>query len=252
MADLATGTGPQPIPFTTIAKEHAADDTLIVSDLHLGLPDSRPGHLLEMLRERPFGRLVLAGDLFHDPSLRHLDSQSWRLLRYLRELGQERGRELVWLHGNHDRKIARTVAAVLGVDGRESYAWRQHGRCFMALHGDCFDDFVSRHARLGQLCSDVFALCQRCLAPHHGWLNRLDAWQVRMVRLGDRVAEAAARHAAKAAVDVVVCGHTHEPILKRFAAAGRSVAYANTGAWLGKPSSFVTIGRGGLALDYLP
>jgi len=252
MADPATGMDAQPIPFATAEGRPAADDTLIVSDLHLGLPDSRPGDLVELLHQRPFGRLVLLGDIVHDPSLRHLDAPAWRLLRHLRVLGQERGRELVWLHGNHDRMLGRTIAALLGVEGRESYAWQQHGRRFMALHGDCFDDIVAKNARLAQLCSDAYACCQRWLAPHHGWLNRLDAWQVKMARLGDRVAEAAARHAAKAAADVVICGHTHEPLLKRFAAAGRPVAYANTGAFLCTPASFLTVGRSGLALDFLP
>ena len=44
------------------------------------------------------------------------------------------------------------------------------------MHGDCFDAFVSRHVRFGELCSDVFAYCQRRLAPHHrGRWRRLDA-----------------------------------------------------------------------------
>lgn len=227
-------------------------DTLIVSDLHLGLPDSRPADLLDFLRERPFGRLILLGDMLHDASFRHLDRESWRLLRHIRELGQEGRHEVVCLMGNHDRPIARAIEKLLGIESREHYVWEQEGRRCVAMHGDCFDSFISRHVRFGQLCSDLFAACQRWLEPHHGWLARLDAWQVKVARLGERVADAASRHAAQAAFDLVVCGHTHEPVVRQFEHAGRRVTYANSGAWHRRPASYVTLGPGGLGIDYLP
>ena len=225
-------------------------DTLIVSDLHLGLPDSRPSALLELLQSRPFGRLILLGDIVHDLSLRHLDRDAWRLLRHLRQINEAGRQELVWLHGNHDRKLGAAMAGLLGVAGRESFIWREQGRRCLAMHGDCFDDFVSRHVRFGELCSAAFAGCQRRLAPYHGWLSRLEAWQVRMARLGEKVAAAAVEHAARAAFDVVVCGHTHEPLIRRVSRGGRPVVYANSGAWVGRPASFLTVGPNGLGLDF--
>lgn len=241
-----------PLPFAPATADAGPADTLIVSDLHLGLPDSRPRDLLDLLVERPFQRLILLGDIFHDPSFRHLDADAWQLLRHIRQLDRQPGREVVWLLGNHDRELADPVTRLLGIEGRESYAWRQQGRRCLALHGDCFDAFVSRHVRFGQLCSDVFAFCQRALAPHHGWLARLDAWQIKWARLGDKVAEAAAGHAARLAFDVVVCGHTHEPVRRHVATADRWVTYANAGHWIGSPASFVTVGPNGLGLEFLP
>ncbi len=243
--------GAPPIPFAPATADAGPADTLLVSDLHLGLPDSRPRDLLDLLIERPFQRLILLGDIFHDPSFRHLDADAWRLLRHIRQLDRQPGREVVWVLGNHDRELASPVTRLLGIEGRESYAWQQQGRRCLALHGDCFDAFVSRHVRFGQLCSDVFAFCQRTLAPHHGWLARLDAWQVKWARLGDKVAEAAARHAA-GAFDLVVCGHTHEPVRRHVVTAGGVVTYANAGHWIGSPASFVTVGPHGLGLEFLP
>ena len=242
----------EPIPFAPPAVAAGPADTLIVSDLHLGLPDSRPHDLLDLLVQRPFGRLILLGDVLHDPTFRHLDTDAWRLLRHIRGIARQPGREVVELHGNHDRKLADAIPRLLGIHGRDSYRWRQQGRQCLAMHGDCFDAFVNRHAWLGQLCSDLFAFGQRRLAPRHGWLARLDAWQVKVGGLGPKVAEAAARHAADQAVDLVVCGHTHEPVRKRVATAGRLVTYANSGSWVGSPASFVTVGPHGLGLDFLP
>lgn len=239
-----------PMPLAPADSRPAADDTLIVSDLHLGLPDSRPRDLLDFLHSRPFGRLILLGDIFHDPTFRHLDDDAWKLLRHIRTIGAGDRRQLVWLHGNHDRKLGAAIADLLGVAGHESFVWQEQGRRCVAMHGDCFDAFISRHVRFGEFCSDVFACCQRRLAPYHGWLSRLDAWQMRLARLGERVAAEAVEHGRRAAYDVVVCGHTHEPLIKRVTTGDRPVTYANSGAWLGRPASFLTVGPNGLGLDF--
>jgi len=239
-----------PISLTSSTTEPGCDDTLIVSDLHLGLPDSRPLELLDLLHSRPFGRLLLLGDILHDQSFRYLDKDAWQLLRHFRTIGTSGRQQLVWLHGNHDRKLGHAMGGLLGVEGRESFVWTEQGRRCIALHGDCFDAFISRNVRFSQLCSDLFAFGQRCFAPHHGWLSRLEAWQIRMARLGDQVAERAVAHAAGSAFDLVVCGHTHEPVIKRTTSGGRPVTYANSGAWIGRPASFLTVGPSGLGLAY--
>ncbi len=239
-----------PIPLALPESPAASTDTLIVSDLHLGLPDSRPLDLLDLLHSRPFGRLILLGDIFHDPSFRHLDGNAWRLLQHIRTLGAAADRELVWLHGNHDRKLGHAIGQLLGVAGHESFVWQEQGRRCVALHGDCFDAFISRHVRFGELCSAVYACCQRRLAPYHGWLSRLEAWQVRVAGVGEQVARRALEHGREAAFDLVVCGHTHQPLIKQVTHGGRPVTYANSGAWVGRPASFLTVGPHGLGLDF--
>jgi metallophosphoesterase superfamily enzyme len=69
-------------PFIPTAPVDAASrvDTLIVSDLHLGLPAARPRAVHEMLEEWRFERLILLGDVFHDWRFRHLCADTWRLL----------------------------------------------------------------------------------------------------------------------------------------------------------------------------
>ena len=118
-------------------------DTLIVSDLHLGLPASRPRDLLGVLEDWRFERLILLGDVFHDWSFRHLCADTWRLLAHLRRLSHRREAEVVWVLGNHDRHLAHLVAKLLGVETTEAFRWTYAGRAFVALHGDRFDGFVS-------------------------------------------------------------------------------------------------------------
>ena len=133
-------------------------DTLIVSDLHLGLPASRPRDLLGVLEQWRFERLILLGDMFHDWSFRHLCADTWRLLAHIRSLSQRREAEVVWVLGNHDRHLAHLVAKLVGRrDHRDRSAGSYDGRSFVALHGDRFDRFISTYART----SAFFSACLR-------------------------------------------------------------------------------------------
>ena len=148
---VAKASGPQP--------SHAAVgdvDTFIVSDLHLGLPASRPRDLLAVLEEWRFRRLILLGDVFHDWSFRHLCTDTWRLLAHIRRLSSRHEAEVIWVLGNHDRHLAHLVARLIGVETTETFRWDFAGRSFVAVHGDRFDSFVSNHARIAELLSRLY------------------------------------------------------------------------------------------------
>lgn len=222
-------------------------ETLIVSDLHLGLRAARAGELLGVLARVRFERLILLGDLFHDLAFRRLGGEAWTLLRYLRRLAQvPSGVEVVCISGNHDRHLRDAIAWLIGVPARESYAFAAGGKRYEALHGDRFDRFISQNPKVAQLVSSVYGFCERRLSHEGVWPERVDRWHARA--LSDQIATAALAYGRSAALDVVVCGHTHEPTIR----AAQGVAYVNTGAWIGRPGSFVTVGSAGIRLHAHP
>jgi UDP-2,3-diacylglucosamine pyrophosphatase LpxH len=228
-------------------------DTFIVSDLHLGLPAARPRDLLRELERWRFDRLILLGDVFHDWSFRHLCADTWRLLAHLHQLGHRREAELVWVLGNHDRHLAHLVAKLIGVETTEAFRWSYAGRSYLALHGDRFDPFVSRHVRLAGLLSSTYAFAQRWLSAGGEWPKRLDRLHARLGGLSERVAAGARRLAGESAVDVIVCGHTHKPrheVFDLVGPGGRGIEYFNTGSWVDRPASFVTVDATGAALNH--
>jgi UDP-2,3-diacylglucosamine pyrophosphatase LpxH len=231
-------------------------DTLIVSDLHLGLPAACPGALLALLEERRFDRLILLGDFFHDGGSRHLCADAWRLLAHLRRLSHRREAEVVWVLGNHDRHLGHLAAALLGVETTEAFRWSHAGRAFAAVHGDRFDGFVSRHVRMAGFLSRSYAFAQRRLSTGGGWPKLLDRLHAGLSSLSERVEEGAFGYATSHDVDVIVCGHTHRPRRTVFdvpGPAGGGIEYFNTGCWVKRPASFVTVGAsGGVALDHRP
>jgi UDP-2,3-diacylglucosamine pyrophosphatase LpxH len=245
----------EPCRFTRISANPRDVDTLIVSDLHLGLPASRPRDLLAVLEQWRFERLILLGDVFHDWSFRHLCADTWRLLAHIRSLSQRREAEIVWVLGNHDRHLGHVVAKLVGVETTESFAWRYGGRSFLALHGDRFDRFISSYARTSALLSRAYAFTQRWLSRDGEWPKRLDRAHVGFSSLSRQVEAGACGYASEHAVDVIVCGHTHRAgrtVFDRPGPSGEAIEYFNTGCWVDRPASFVTVGAGGVALNHCP
>ena len=226
----------------------AETETLIVSDLHLGLPVSRPRELLQLLQTVRFKRLILLGDVFHDLGFRRLCQDTHRLLDHIRALRERAGAEVVWIAGNHDRHLAPQIESRLGIEVREEFTWTCGGRTYHAQHGDRFDDFVSRYVRLSGLIGRLYALAMRRSSSHGRWLSRLDRLSVALTGLADEVAEGVRRFASANRFDVVVCGHTHEPhhrVLDDVAGpAGGPVEYVNSGAWLDRPTFLSVDARG--------
>lgn len=226
-------------------------DTLVVSDVHLGLKASRPRRLLETLRAWRCRRLVLLGDILHD-DFRRLCADSWAFLHYVRHQAAS-GVEVVWLHGNHDRHLAPEIARFLRVEPCERHDWIQAGRRFTAVHGDGFDHLIRTNERLGRWVGRLYGLCQHHLSREGEWPGLLDRWHGRLLGLHEKVAAGAAALARQQGRDVILCGHTHQPLERRFAAPGLPpVTYVNAGCWVERPASFLTIDADAVRIRHCP
>jgi UDP-2,3-diacylglucosamine pyrophosphatase LpxH len=222
-----------------------------VSDVHLGLRTSRPADLLRTLRAWRFERLILLGDIFHDGSYRRLCSDSWAVVAHVRRLAEARASEVVWLHGNHDRHLGPAIRTLTGIAVRETFAWEQGGRSFLAVHGDRFDWFNHRFTKLGNAIGRVYAFSLERLSREGRWPDRLDKWQCRRGGLHRKVARKAAAFALDRGADVIVCGHTHRPTKRRLTVADRGrVTYVNAGSWVDRPASFLTVDADGVRINH--
>ena len=234
-----------------VLSDQGALDSLIVSDLHLGLRGSRSAELAALLPTLRFRRLVLLGDILHDAALRRLSGDDWTLIAALRQLRHRADRpELLPVVGNHDRACAELLARLLDRPVTESVTWTRAGRRFLAVHGDLFDRFVTRHPKTAAAVSAMFGFCQRRLSLQGRWPHLADQFHVRLTDGGRKLADAALAHAHCNDADVIFCGHTHQAYEQRHAEGGRyarPLAYFNTGAWLGLRPTFVTVATDGHA-----
>ena len=141
--------------------------------------------------------------------------------------------------------MAPRIRQLLGLQARESYSWTCGGRAYHALHGDRFDSFVSDHARLADVLSWLYAFSMRWLSLRGEWPRWIDRYATARLGLCEKVAQGAKHLAAADPFDVIVCGHTHEPLHRVFpdvrGPAGRGVEYFNSGSWLDRPASFLSV-----------
>ncbi|MDX6749706.1 UDP-2,3-diacylglucosamine diphosphatase [Geminicoccaceae bacterium 1502E] len=231
------------------ARAHA--DTLVISDVHLGLRSSRPRSLLETLRGWHCRRLVLLGDILHE-DFRGLCADGWAFLHYVRHQAAS-GVEVVWLHGNHDRHLAPEIVRFLGVEPRERYDWTLAGCRYTAVHGDAFDRFIAGNERVARWVSRLYTFCQHRLSSEGRWPGLLDRWHSQLLGLHEKVAAGAAALARQHGRDVILCGHTHQPLERRFAAPGeRAVTYVNAGSWVERPASFLSIDAQAVRINHCP
>jgi len=213
-------------------------DTLILSDLHLGSELSRASDAVRMLKRLRFRRLILLGDIFSDLNFHRLKKQHWRFLSYIRKLSNpKRGVEVVWVEGNHDRGLATMMAHLVGVRVYKEYFWRSHGRLCLAIHGHQFDRFVSRNAFLSKTATVFHLNVQKLDLKNKLFSRMLDKLSTRWLRLTEKVAEGALRHAKLRGAELVFCGHTHHALVRETA----DVRYFNTGCWTHRQPTYITI-----------
>src|SRR5919107_1473508 len=100
-------------------------NTLIISDLHLGSELSQARQALRLLSSIEFNRLVLLGDIFCDLNFARLKKDHWKFLGQIRKLtNPKRGKEVVWVEGNHDKGLSTVMSHLVGIPVYQQYQWK--------------------------------------------------------------------------------------------------------------------------------
>lgn len=215
-------------------------DTFIVSDVHLGSEVSRAKELLDVLKNHSFKRLILLGDIFDDLNFNHLEKDHWKLLSYIQELSNPKYNiEIVWVLGNHDELIFKVVSSFIGIKVFQEYIWSYKNEKYLAIHGHQFDRFLADNKLISDIASFIYRIFQRFDLRLSRFLKRVSK---KWLRLSEKIAQGAARHALKNGACYVFCGHTH----REATAVINGVNYFNVGCWTDIPSIFITVGEDGI------
>ncbi len=215
--------------------------TLIVSDVHLGTPLSRARNLVSFLTGTSFKRLILLGDIFDDSSFTKLTKDHWDLINHIVRLQAEEGKEIVWIRGNHDGHMSKTISELIGVTMVESFSWRFGGKKYLAIHGDQFDRFPLNISIFSKITSAAYSGIGYLKLGESPLMLLFKSFRTTWMRLSKLVSERAAGYAFKEEVDIIFCGHTHVPYKKVFERNGKYVTYYNTGCWTTSPSTYITL-----------
>lgn len=229
--------------------KYQKDDTIVMSDFHLGSRKSKSKEIARFLSEllkNPPNRLVLAGDMFEfwSASYKNIGTEEHRIVKLIAELS-ENGTKIVYIPGNHDRAFRAFPKLTFGkIKMRNEYIIRQDHKKYLVMHGDEFDAFTRNHAVISILLDQLYIVLIKINAFLQAYskskkslsaLKHSKKYQETIVRIKNL----ALAYARSREVDGIIIGHSHWPELVTEA---DSITYANAGDWI-ESCSYIVIGE---------
>jgi UDP-2,3-diacylglucosamine pyrophosphatase LpxH len=217
--------------------------TVVISDVHLGTPDSKVDEVNHFLRNVRCAKLILNGDIIDGWHLRRGGGWSkahTRFVRIVLKKLEKRNTEIVYLRGNHDDVLESFLPLVfenLRIV-RDYVHETRHGN-YLVLHGDLFDTVTKNFVFLAHLGDWGYRALLR-INRWYNWWRRVrgkEYWSLSKA-IKARVKEAVnhvskfEEHIVQLAQDRgcvgVMCGHIHTPADKKI----DRIHYLNSGDWV--------------------
>jgi len=235
--------------------------TIIISDLHLGLKDSKSRELVEFLSQNTTDKLILNGDIIDGWALNR--GSKWKnkhmdCIKKIIKLSNKT--EVIYLTGNHDEFLRDFTPIRIGnifID--ESVVIESGGKKFIVLHGDVFDMFITDMgwlAHIGSVAYDLALFINRWYNRYRKLIGKdylsISKKLKNSVKLATKFVGKFETHlielAKKRGFDGVICGHIHQPIIKTV----DNIVYMNSGDWVENMSALIETHDGEWFLvDYL-
>jgi UDP-2,3-diacylglucosamine pyrophosphatase LpxH len=217
--------------------------TVILSDIHLGTPDSKVQEVNHFLRHVRCTKLILNGDIIDGWQLRR--GGSWtkahtRFVRIVLKKLEKRDTQVVYLRGNHDDVLATFLPLEFeNLSVVEDHIHESPSGRYLVLHGDIFDTVTKNFvflAHLGDWGYRALLTLNRIYNAWRKWRGK-EYWSLSKA-IKARVKEAVSHisnfetHIAQLArargCTGVMCGHIHTAADKRIG----DIHYLNSGDWV--------------------
>jgi UDP-2,3-diacylglucosamine pyrophosphatase LpxH len=220
-------------------------DIVVISDTHLGTYDCHAKELLEYLNDVNPKILVLNGDIIDFWAGK---KWTWRpththVIQKILELVAS-GTMVYYVIGNHDEGLRKLPTVGLGnLHLCNDLTLELENQKVWFIHGDIFDLVVLHAKWLSKLGTFWYNLLILFNGLVNWMLISLGGERISLakrVKTGVKLAvkymsdfeRAAAETAISRGYEYIVCGHIHQPDIKRFAVRKREVVYLNSGDWV--------------------
>jgi UDP-2,3-diacylglucosamine pyrophosphatase LpxH len=223
------------------------NDYVIVSDIHLGSHVCQSKKFKDFLDTVQTQNLIINGDLFDSWDFRKLRKDHWKILKKLRQLSDTTS--IVWIRGNHDGS-AEMVGHLIGVDFVDEYIFTSGENKILVLHGDIFDNFISKYPLLTKIADYCYRLLQKLDLYHdtqYYYSNLAKRSSKTYMRCSEQIAIRAIEYAKNKKCNSVVCGHTHSLLTL----CGDDVKYVNDGCWTESPCCYLSVDNGDIKVNLI-
>lgn len=232
---------------------------LFISDVHLGMRQTRIGQLLDFLRCHEAEAIYLVGDIVDGWRLAkawHWPEEYNALVELLLQKARN-GTRMVVLPGNHDEFLREYLGTYFGeiefVD--RTVHTTALGKTYLVIHGDQFDVVVEHAKWLAHVGDWAYRFALRVNSVLN-WIRRrmgltywsLSAWAKHKVKNAvsviGRFEEALSLEARESGADGVICGHIHYADMHD----RLGIHYVNTGDWVESCTAIAETQEGQLEL----
>ncbi|PKQ45943.1 UDP-2,3-diacylglucosamine diphosphatase [Confluentibacter flavum] len=222
-----------------------AVDIVVISDVHLGTYGCRAKELLKYLKSVKPERVILNGDIIDiwQFSKRYWPKSHMKVIKHITSL-ISKGVEVNYITGNHDEMLRKFVGFQLGTFSISNKELLElDGKKTWVFHGDVFDVTMQHSkyiAKLGAVGYDSLILLNSAINFFASKFGKGPISMSKKIKNGVKSAIKFINNFEKIAADIaiennydyVVCGHIHQPEIKKIETAEGSVMYLNSGDWV--------------------
>ena len=222
-------------------------DAIVISDIHLGSNVCQAKTLASFLSRIELGEtdtdtLIINGDLFDSWDFRKLKKDHWKILSQIRKISDTI--KVIWISGNHDGP-ADMVSHLIGVDFMNEYSFISGDEKILILHGDIFDNVISKYPRLTKIADYIYRWLQIYVGLYFSNLAKRSSKT--FLRCSQEVCDRAKSYCSIKKCESIICGHTHLATTD----VSESTNYYNSGCWTDHPCSYISIKDGSIKINYV-
>lgn len=215
---------------------------IIMSDLHLGMNDSKPKEILNFLSRIQTDTLILNGDIIDIDALNR--GSKWKNKHtkvLLKILEMSKKTKVVYVRGNHDDVIKNFFnARIAGVEFTDEYEIQlEDNKRYLVLHGDQLENFEGKLKilyHIGSIMYDALLTLNnyyniiraKLNLPYHSLSKAAKTNVKKIMSFIFKFETKAIELAKKRNFDGIICGHIHTPIIKKIS----NIEYLNSGDWV--------------------
>jgi hypothetical protein len=237
-------------------------ESLFISDIHLGNPNSQADKLLEVIKNYEFNKLFIVGDFIDMTSMKrkyYWNKDHSTVIQKVLKLSRK-GVQVIYLPGNHDFYIRSIIE-----DGNinfgdilicDEYVYKNiKGESIYITHGDCFDGFVRMHPFLYWL-GDTSYEVSISINKVYNWFRNKFGYQYwsfsaylksrvkNVIKFLSEYRKISGEKVKEMNCDSIMIGHTHSPEIIQG-------EYYNTGDWVESCSYIIEDLDGNMELRFV-
>ncbi|MBD1261573.1 UDP-2,3-diacylglucosamine diphosphatase [Maribacter polysiphoniae] len=220
-------------------------DVVVISDVHLGTYGCHAKELLKYLKSITPNQVILNGDIVDiwQFSKHYWPKSHMKIVKLLLEW-VAKGVKVQYITGNHDEMLRKFAGFRMGSFSiANKVLLNVHGKKAWIFHGDVFDVTMQHSkwiAKLGAMGYDFLILLNSAVNLMSKKMGKKPISMSKKIKNGVKSAikfisdfeQTAADIAIEKEFDYVICGHIHQPVIRKVNTSKGSVMYLNSGDWV--------------------